>query len=798
MPGLIPGFEYDIFISYRQKDNKGDKWVSSFVEALKTELESTFKEDISVYFDENPHDRLLATHNVDKSLEGKLKCLIFIPILSQTYCDPDSYAYQYEFLAFNRLANADQFGKNIRLRNGNYACRILPIRIHDLEPEDVKLFEKESGSVLRAMDFVFKTSSGVNRPLKEHEDHPNDNINKTFYSDQVNKVANAIKEIVLGLKASSDPGGKKKAKLSSEVAPSVEIADGKPGRGRFNQRSRQLSLIFILLILSSVGSVIIYRIINYGKSTRQLPAIEKSIAVLPFANDSPDKDNDYFCNGMMEEILNQLQKIGDLKVKSRTSVEKYRNPEKDIKVIGHELGVSLIMEGSVRKIGDDLRITAQLIDATTGDHIWSETYDGKYTEKIFEFQSVVAKKVAASLNAVITPQEEKRIEAKPTSEMLAHDLNLKGHEMNLKYNYSFDTLYLKLAMNLYDQALKIDPDYSDAIGGKGMVFRDLGIYDSALYYFEKTNDIDPVNMPGAGGIGAVYMYMNNYDSALKYFQIAIENNPDEPWAFAPMGQLLCMRKKDFDKGLKYYQKAYELGGNADAEINRHLAWIFSSIGDFQRAIKYGGISVSLRSDCGLFIEYDHYLAAQGKYSEALVFLDSISNVTPCEQKCDIMKFHLYTELKEFEKAQKFYNKAVSSGYDPTVAPDIYSADYIYIAYVYMETGRKKEALAILKSSVESDENFLAKGDDFMTSKLIKLRLAAAYAMMDRSKDAIKYLLELHESGIFEYPITINSFPGFDNLRNDPEFRATVKLIEDEKNTLRAQVKEMELNGELNL
>ena len=92
MPSLLPGFEYDIFISYRQKDNKGGKWVTAFLNALKAEIESTFKEDISIYFDENTHDGILETHHVDKSLEEKLKCLIFIPILSQTYCDPKSFA----------------------------------------------------------------------------------------------------------------------------------------------------------------------------------------------------------------------------------------------------------------------------------------------------------------------------------------------------------------------------------------------------------------------------------------------------------------------------------------------------------------------------------------------------------------------------------------------------------------------------------------------------------------------------------------------------------------------------------
>src|SRR5674476_906605 len=119
MTSLIQGFEYDIFISYRQKDNKGDKWVSEFVDALKDELEATFKEEVSVYFDINPHDGLLETHDVDASLKEKLKCLVFIPIISQTYCDSKSYAWAHEFKAFIELATKDQFGLKVKLPGGN-------------------------------------------------------------------------------------------------------------------------------------------------------------------------------------------------------------------------------------------------------------------------------------------------------------------------------------------------------------------------------------------------------------------------------------------------------------------------------------------------------------------------------------------------------------------------------------------------------------------------------------------------------------------------------------------------------
>jgi hypothetical protein len=198
MASIIPGYEYDIFISYRQKDNKHDGWVTEFVDNLMGELESTFKEEIGVYFDINPHDGLLETHDVDASLKEKLKCLIFIPIISRTYCDPKSFAWEHEFVVFNKLAKEDQFGRDIRLASGNVASRILPVKIHDLDQEDKTLLENELGGVLRGIEFIFK-SSGVNRPLKP-SDNPDKNLNKTYYRDQINKVANAVKEIITAIK----------------------------------------------------------------------------------------------------------------------------------------------------------------------------------------------------------------------------------------------------------------------------------------------------------------------------------------------------------------------------------------------------------------------------------------------------------------------------------------------------------------------------------------------------------------------------------------------------------------------
>src|SRR6478609_2386874 len=221
MSSVVTDFQYDIFISYRHKDNKGDRWVTQFVSALRTELETTLKESVSIYFDENPHDGLLETHNVDKSLEGKLKSLILIPILSQTYCDPNGYAWQQEFCVFNRISQTDEIGRDIKLRNGNVASRILPLAIHNLDSEDRNLFESELKTKLRSIDFIFR-SPGVNRALRP-DDKRQDNTNNLFYRDQINKVANAIKEIISAIQ---NPG-----RLSEPYSePSIEETNELPGR----------------------------------------------------------------------------------------------------------------------------------------------------------------------------------------------------------------------------------------------------------------------------------------------------------------------------------------------------------------------------------------------------------------------------------------------------------------------------------------------------------------------------------------------------------------------------------------
>ena len=356
MASLFAGYEYDIFISYRQKDNEYDGWVTEFVDNLKRELRATFKEDISIYFDINPQDGLLETHIVDESLAKKLKCLIFIPIISQTYCDLKSFAWQHEFVAFNKQAKEDQFGRDIRLDSGNVASRILPIKINDLDPEDKTLIENELGGVLRCIEFIYK-AAGVNRPLRANEDHPQDNLNKTYYRDQINKVANAVKEIITAIK-------KHNQKDREVLKEAVNTISEKPK----NLKTKIIIASVIILTLFLLGYFLIPTL---SKPKEQL---EKSIAVLPFRNDSPNDSTTYFLNGVMEEILNNLQKISDFsRVLSRNSVEQFRNnTTKSTPEIAKKLGVNYIVEGSGQKYGNKFVLRVQLIAAGNEKHLWGK------------------------------------------------------------------------------------------------------------------------------------------------------------------------------------------------------------------------------------------------------------------------------------------------------------------------------------------------------------------------------------------------------------------------------------------
>jgi adenylate cyclase len=528
MSSIIGGYNYDIFISYRQKDNEYDGWVTEFVDNLKRELHATFKEDISIYFDANPQDGLLETHIVDESLSTKIKCLIFIPIISHTYCDSRSFAWQHELCTFNKLAKDDQFGRDIRLVSGNVASRILPIKIHDLDPEDKTLLEYELGGVLRGIEFIYK-SAGVNRPLRANEDHPQDNLNKTYYRDQINKVANAVKEIISGLKNPDREGGK----------ISLVIDEEKPSLKK-NLRTKIIIGALILLVLIIAGYFIVPKLI------KPIGQLEKSVAILPFINDSPNDSTTSFINGVMEEILTNLQAIKDIRVISRTSCEQYRNHSKSIPEIAKELGVNFLVEGSGQKNGNTFRLHVQLIKADEDSHLWAKSYDQEIhnAKDILIIESQIAQAIALELKAVITPQEKQIIEKIPTENIEAYN----AYQTGRFYWRKLTPNDLNTALQYFELAKEKDPDYALAYAGICYYWlgaQQMGIVSAseagpkAVLAGEKALELDSTSAEVHYSLAIMrYEVLWDWEGSESEFKHSIELNPNNAEAYAYYSHLL--------------------------------------------------------------------------------------------------------------------------------------------------------------------------------------------------------------------------------------------------------------------
>lgn len=574
MPSLLPGHEYDIFISYRHNDNRSG-WVTEFVKALQEELAATIKEPLSVYYDTNPHDGLLETHNVDKSLEGKLKCLIFIPILSQTYCDTKSFAWQHEFCAFNKLAQADELGRDIKLSNGNVTSRILPIKIHDLDHEDQSTIEKEIGGVLRAIEFIYK-EPGVNRPLNSSDDK-NDNQNKTDYRNQVNKVANAIKEITASIKPSN-----------KSFAEKVEDTIVHPTKS-----TRKLGAIVSILVF--LLALIAYFVYPEFIPARSPVEIEKSIAVLPFVNMSGDAGQEYFSDGISEEIINRLAQIKELKVIGRSSSFQFKGQNPDLRRVGETLQVSTVLEGSIRKSGNRVRVTAQLIRVDDGSHLWSQNFNSQLDD-IFDVQDEIANAITDQMK--ISFGLTRRTSVKPE----IYDLYLRARSLLSQRGPG-----VELSVKIFEQLLELDSTYQPAWAGLAQAWNILPIYTS----------IDTLK--------------NNYKIAASNTKRIIEKalalNPKDPEALASKATFL-RGQREWNESMKYYEMAISIDDKSPSILEDYAQFLLQ-VGYVKNAMPYAQRMIDIEPLTPIYLlVYANALRANGFYQESIQSFKKALQIDP--------------------------------------------------------------------------------------------------------------------------------------------------------------------------
>jgi TolB-like protein/Flp pilus assembly protein TadD len=355
--------------------------------------------------------------------------------------------------------------------------------------------------------------------------------------------------------------------------------------------------------------------------------LKQSIAVLPFANRSRSEDDVFFVDGVHDDLLTQLSKVSALKVISRTSVMNYRETDKSLPVIGKELGVSTIMEGSVQRAGDRIRINVQLIDAATDEHLWAEIYDRELTaSNIFEIQSEIATAIAGALRAALTREEAERLAARPTENLEAYEAYLLGRQRLARRTIPA----LAEAVTWFERAVELDPDFALAYVGLadsyqlqvdygGMSLDEANAHSQPMV--EKALQLDDQSGEAYTSLASIREFVGDYEAADRAYRRAIELAPN--YAQAPFwyGLFLMNSRGLPEQSLEWFQRALELDPLSGIVLS-NLSGAYEMLGQFDEAHAVTEKALAMDPDFLYIYQQLAYLArsVDAQYAEAVEWL----------------------------------------------------------------------------------------------------------------------------------------------------------------------------------
>ena len=548
-------------------------------------------------------------------------------------------------------------------------------------------------------------------------------------------------------------------------------------------------------------------------------ASDKSIAVLPFENMSEDKDNNaFFADGIHEDLLTNLALIPELKVISRTSVMQYRGTTKTTRQIGGELGVAYVLEGSVRRAGTKVRVTGQLINTRTDEHVWAKSYDRDLTD-IFAIQAALSQEIASALSAAISPQTQKFITRRPTDNPAAYDLYLKARDTANRSPIS-SVPALREQEALFKNAVQLDPNFAAAWGELSRVhalYVFWGIDGSPARLAEADAAIaqavriapDTPEVIEALGTYAYYAY-RDYARATEQYEKLAKLQPNNPIVYASLG-LIERRQGRWAESLAHFRHAVELDP-ANIAAQRNMLQI-ASMGrhwDEVRAAHQRLIALlpdQLREQLDLA---DGEFVATGSWSAVDALL---ARLTPAQRESPVALFFRKNwamsrgDLAEFKRLDQLLPSLDSEF--PVVYSDITAAQ-MYLAAGDVATARARQAAtlaewqarlageptnAIALSSVGQMQMILGHPEealrlcrkavelvpesrDAVDGPVYRYILADVYAMHGDSDQAIAELSHLLLAPMLNSVAQVRTDPVFAKLRDDPRFQA---LLADPKN-----------------
>jgi TolB-like protein/Flp pilus assembly protein TadD len=547
------------------------------------------------------------------------------------------------------------------------------------------------------------------------------------------------------------------------------------------RRSKPLWIVAAAIVLLTVVGISYFLL-----SSRSASATNKTIAVLPFNNMSGNPEDEYLSDGMTEDILTQLGKIADLRVISRTTMMQYKGTKKSLRDIAKELNAGVVLEGSVRRVADQLRITAQLIDAGSDAHLWAEMYDKDFS-RIFAIQSDVAQKIAAALEAKLSPTEKQRIEKKPTLNIEAYKWYLKGREYASR-NRKQDN---ETAIDLFTKAITLDSAFALAWAELGNAYAErygfgaeISWLDSATAVSKKAMALDTNSAEAYNALAICYSYDGKYDKALEAYHKAIDLNPNYFGAVGNIGTTYTSQGR-FDEALLWLKKALVLAPGSPV-LSTQVSYAYLQLGDVVQGERWLMKALELQPDYQYAnIDLANLYALQGKGQQANELMKKVVIVHPEDPRIFDNAGAVAEATGNFSLAKEYYERSMKA--NPSFATDPGTSSGIGLGRILLKEGKRNEARRLLKQARALQQKQIEEGD---TSFDPLHYLAAISAIEGNTKEATAWLRKAIDAGFRDLD---PNEPGswFENLRNDGEYKQIVAQFKAQLDSMRKKVEEME-------
>lgn len=585
-------------------------------------------------------------------------------------------------------------------------------------------------------------------------------------------VAGLVVTFILSWMYDVIPGGVEK------TPPVGELKEGE--EKVFSNSWKIATYVSFVVILG----LVVFNVFSRNRISDTLALYGKSIAVLPFINDSPDKENEYFINGTMEGILDNLSKIKELRVSSRTSMEQYRDNPKPIPIIAKERGVSYILEGSMQKVANTIKLTVQLIDSRDS-HVWSRSYQRELrnTEDYFILQSEIAELIAGEIEVAIAPEEQRLMEKIPTISLTANDYYLRGRQAIIDRFYHGDTTGLKRAREMFHKALEYDSTFAEAYAGLAEV----------TYQMWDQHEI---------------LAENFMDTVLTLVNIALSYDSEVAGAYHMRGLYYWTKDGLIEEALKDVNMALKINPNND-EYYDTRGWLYEDLGDFPQAVenlemaiqrnsgsefpqRLGRLANLYSSTLGLFDVAEFYLRQKLSLDgDSIGYLNTQLWRAFLEEDPDRV-ISLEKKIQELRPEYKMWSwMAIEVGITDRIIQetveilesgeeDLESSPYTYFpGYGLLLMGDTAEAEYYFDLQIRNSKEIIAL-NRFEVAGNTYIDLIKAAAITGKREMALEYLEELADRAISVpkwWIAMIKLDPMIAPIQDEPEYRDIMGIME---------------------